>query len=96
MVGDRSAAFIGYKEGLGSRWLRIEVAGDRQAAVPLVGDAREDWQILRALSEVLGVTLPYDTLDAVRDRLAAVAPSFAHVYELEKPLWLNGEYMKVC
>eukprot|EP00884_Botryococcus_braunii_P000409 jgi/Botrbrau1/10369/Bobra.146_2s0008.1 len=65
-----------------------------RAAVPLVGDAREDWQILRALSEVLGKTLPYDDLEGVRTRLADVAPSFAHVYELEKPLWLNGEYMK--
>jgi hypothetical protein len=69
--------------------------GAGQAAVPLVGDAREDWQILRALSEVLGVPLPYASLEGVRARLADVAPSFAHVYELEKPLWLNGEYMKV-
>ena len=28
------------------------------------GEAREDWTILRALSERLGKTLPYDTLDA--------------------------------
>ena len=36
------------------------------------GDAREDWAILRALSERLGKTLPYDTLDQVRARLVAV------------------------
>ena len=28
------------------------------------GDAREDWAILRALSDVLGASLPYDSLDA--------------------------------
>lgn len=36
-------------------------------------------QIVRALSEVLGAKLPYDTLDGVRARLAQVAPHFAHV-----------------
>ena len=41
------------------------------------GEAREDWAILRALSERLGKTLPYDTLDQVRARLAAVNRSFA-------------------
>jgi hypothetical protein len=60
-----------------------------------VGDSREDWKILRALSEVLGVTLPYDTADAVRARLADVAPSFARVDDVEPALWLNGEYFKV-
>ena len=42
-----------------------------RAAYP-PGDAREDWAILRALSERLGKTLPYDTLDQVRARLVAV------------------------
>ena len=34
------------------------------------GEAKEDWAILRALSDVLGKTLPYDDLDgaAPRDR----------------------------
>jgi NADH-quinone oxidoreductase subunit G len=41
------------------------------------GDAREDWRILRAFSAVLGKTLPYDTLDALRTRLEAVNPVFA-------------------
>jgi NADH-quinone oxidoreductase subunit G len=41
------------------------------------GDAREDWAILRALSERLGKTLPYDSLDQVRARLVAVNRSFA-------------------
>ena len=41
------------------------------------GEAREDWAILRALSERLGRQLPYDTLDQVRARLVAVNQSFA-------------------
>ncbi|MCX2560774.1 NADH-quinone oxidoreductase subunit NuoG [Acetobacter farinalis] len=40
------------------------------------GEAREDWRILRAFSEVLGKTLPYDTLEAVRERMAAINPVF--------------------
>ena len=66
-----------------------------QAAVPAVGDAREDWKVIRALSEVLGQTLPYDTLDQLRARLADVAPHLAHLDAVEAPLWLNGEYFKV-
>lgn len=38
------------------------------------GFAREDWMILRALSEELGCPLPYDSLDEVRTRMAELAP----------------------
>ncbi|MGK2286005.1 NADH-quinone oxidoreductase subunit NuoG [Pedomonas sp. V897] len=38
------------------------------------GDAREDWTILRALSDVLGQRLPYDSLAQLRDRMAEIAP----------------------
>jgi NADH-quinone oxidoreductase subunit G len=41
------------------------------------GEAREDWRILRAFSEIAGHTLPYDTLDALRDRLLHINPVFA-------------------
>ena len=41
------------------------------------GEAREDWRILRALSAVLNVTLPFDTIEALRARLEAAYPSFA-------------------
>ena len=41
------------------------------------GDAREDWAILRALSAVLGKTLPFDTLSALRKALYAAHPHFA-------------------
>jgi NADH-quinone oxidoreductase subunit G len=43
------------------------------------GEAREDWAILRALSERLGATLPYDTLDQLRAKLFADHPSFGQL-----------------
>jgi len=43
------------------------------------GDAREDWAILRALSEHLGARLPYDSLDALRTALFADHPSFGQI-----------------
>lgn len=43
-------------------------------AVTAPGLAREDWKILRALSEVIGQPLPYDNLDDVRARLERIAP----------------------
>jgi hypothetical protein len=41
------------------------------------GEAREDWAILRALSDVLGKKLPYDSLTALRAALYAEYPHFA-------------------
>jgi len=43
------------------------------------GDAREDWAIIRALSEHLGARLPYDSLEQLRERLMADHPSFGQV-----------------
>lgn len=45
-----------------------------RAATNAPGSAREDWKILRALSEYLGTPLPYDDLLAVRERLGEIAP----------------------
>ncbi|SHJ47131.1 NADH dehydrogenase subunit G [Aureimonas altamirensis DSM 21988] len=50
---------------------RVQV-GQRAAFPP--GDAREDWAIFRALSAVLGRTLPYDSLNALRADLHAAHP----------------------
>jgi NADH-quinone oxidoreductase subunit G len=58
----------------------------RLAAFP-PGDAREDWTILRALSEVVGERLPYDNLGELRQRLIAVNPVFAAVDQLEPAAW---------
>ena len=43
------------------------------------GEAKEDWAILRALSERMGTKLPYDTLDQLRARLFADHPTFGRI-----------------
>jgi len=52
------------------------------------GEAREDWKILRALSEPLGHKLPYDNLAQLRQRLIEVNPRFAHVDEIVPADWV--------
>jgi NADH-quinone oxidoreductase subunit G len=49
-----------------------------RAAFPL-GEAREDWAILRALSDVVGARLPFDSLTALRRALYADHPHFAAI-----------------
>ena len=39
------------------------------------GDAREDWAILRALSDVLGHKLPFDSFEDLRAKMAADVPA---------------------
>jgi NADH-quinone oxidoreductase subunit G len=43
------------------------------------GEAREDWAILRALSEPLGAKLPYDSLGGLRRALFAERPQLARI-----------------
>jgi NADH-quinone oxidoreductase subunit G len=43
------------------------------------GQAKEDWSILRALSEGLGAKLPYDTLAQLRAKLFADHPTFGQI-----------------
>jgi NADH-quinone oxidoreductase subunit G len=49
------------------------------AATHPPGEAREDWKILRAFAQTVGVGLPYDDLPALRARLEQVSPVFARV-----------------
>jgi NADH-quinone oxidoreductase subunit G len=56
-------------------------------AVSPPGEARADWTILRALSEVVGQRLPYDDLGALRQRLVEVNPVFAAVDRIEAAPW---------
>ncbi|SFI94849.1 NADH-quinone oxidoreductase subunit G [Sphingomonas sp. NFR04] len=46
---------------------------DRAVFAP--GEAREDWTILRALSEKLGRTLPFDSFDELRAAMASEVPA---------------------
>jgi NADH-quinone oxidoreductase subunit G len=60
----------------------------RQAVFP-PGDAREDWKILRALSEVLGKALPYDTLAQVRERLVKENALFGGIGVVQPAKWAS-------
>ena len=46
------------------------------------GEAREDWAVLRALSDVLGKKLPFDSLPQLRAKLYAQFPHFARVDQI--------------
>jgi NADH-quinone oxidoreductase subunit G len=46
------------------------------------GDAREDWAVLRALSDVLGKKLPYDSLAALRQAMFKAHPHLMRVGEI--------------
>jgi NADH-quinone oxidoreductase subunit G len=66
---------------------RVQLA--RQATFP-PGDAREDWAIIRALSDAVGKTLPFDDLAALRRQMHAACPHFTRIDELEPAPW--GEF----
>jgi len=56
------------------------------------GDAREDWTILRALSDVLGQTLPFDSMGELRAKLYEAVPHLAEIDVLAPASW--GEFGK--
>ncbi|QND50208.1 NADH-quinone oxidoreductase subunit G [Rhizobium lusitanum] len=58
---------------------RVQV-GNRAGFAP--GDAREDWAVIRALSDVLGKKLPFDSLRELRVKLYAAFPHFAGIDEI--------------
>ena len=61
---------------------RVQMA---ERAVFPKGQAKEDWAILRALSALVGHTLPYDTLDQLRTKLMADHPTFGRIDYLPAP-----------
>jgi NADH dehydrogenase (ubiquinone) Fe-S protein 1 len=54
-----------------------------RAAVSPPPGAREDWKIIRALSEVVGKPLPYDEVDQLRGRMAQVSPTLVELDIIE-------------
>ena len=58
---------------------RVQMAG--RASFP-PGEAREDWAILRALSDVLGHKLPYDSLAQLRQALFRAHPHLQRVGQI--------------
>jgi NADH-quinone oxidoreductase subunit G len=59
-----------------------------RAAFP-PGEAREDWAIIRALSEAAGKKLPFDTIDQVRAAMRVANPVFAALDSITKAEWKN-------
>ncbi|KAK4873929.1 hypothetical protein RN001_013289 [Aquatica leii] len=59
-------------------------------AVTPPGFCREDWKIIRALSDIIGKTLPYDNLDQIRCRLEEIAPHLTRYGDAE-----NGNFYDV-
>jgi len=59
---------------------RVQIAN--RAAFP-PGEAREDWAIVRALSDALGKKLPYDSLGALRQALFKVVPHLMRIDQIE-------------
>lgn len=60
---------------------RVQMA---RAATSVYGAAREDWKIIRAVSEALGQPLPYDDVEALRDRMEEVSPALRR-YDIVEP-----------
>ncbi|SDM97214.1 NADH-quinone oxidoreductase subunit NuoG [Afipia sp. GAS231] len=59
---------------------RAQIAN--RAAFP-PGEAREDWAVIRALSDVLGKKLPYDSLQALRQAMFKAAPHLMRLDQIE-------------
>ncbi len=79
-----------------STYVNIEgrVQRSQRACVP-PGDARDDWTILRAFSDVLKNPLQYDNLEELRNRMCANHPSFQDINTIPSTKWvefgINGE-----
>ena len=63
---------------------RVQIT--RQAVQP-PGNAREDWTIIRALSDVMGANFSYNSLGEVRQRLTQVNPLFDNINEIVPSEW---------
>jgi len=58
-------------------------AQQTRLAVTPPGVAREDWKIIRALSELAGENMPFESINDVRSRLAEVAPNLVRYNDVE-------------
>ncbi|KAJ1651142.1 ndufs1 NADH-ubiquinone oxidoreductase subunit [Dispira simplex] len=64
----------------------VNVEGRTQmtrAAVNPPGAARDDWKIIRALSEVTGIPLPYNDIHSLRARMYEISPTLLRLEDVE-------------
>lgn len=62
------------------------VQTSKQAVFP-VGEAREDWKIIRALAEAVGHVLPYDDIAQLRARMVIANAIFGNVGQIVPATW---------
>jgi NADH-quinone oxidoreductase subunit G len=70
--------------------LYVNMEGRVQKAIRAAyppGEAREDWKIIRAISEKAGATLPYNTLSELRAALVKRHPHFAQIDTINPADW---------
>lgn len=51
------------------------------------GEAKDDWKIIRMLSGIMEKTLPYESLDELRDHLKTASPTFAETGKIHGKQW---------
>ena len=74
----------------GAAYTYVNLEGRCQRALRAVfppGEAKEDWAIIRALSERVGKKLPYDNLSQVRQRMIEVNSIFSEINKISEPDW---------
>ncbi|TIC00588.1 NADH-quinone oxidoreductase [Wallemia mellicola] len=70
----------------GTTWINTEGRAQLgRAAISAPGASREDWKVIKALSELIGKPLPYEDIVAIRDRLWEISPALTRYDELEAP-----------
>jgi NADH-quinone oxidoreductase subunit G len=97
--GDRGAAAAdvilpgaAYTEKSGT-YVNVEGRVQRSLkAVAPPGEAKEDWKIIKALSERLGLEIPYNTIKDVRNRLVEVNPLFEELDMVQRAPWVEFSY----
>ncbi|VDM64352.1 unnamed protein product [Angiostrongylus costaricensis] len=70
----------------------VNTEGRAQRTLPAVsppGDARVDWKIVRAISEVAGKSLPYDDIKQLRHRISEIAPHLVRFGDVERAGYLK-------
>ena len=68
----------------------VNTEGRPQIALPAVsppGEAREDWTVIRALSEALGCALAFDELASLRAEMEEAHPVFARIDDATPAQW---------
>jgi NADH-quinone oxidoreductase subunit G len=58
-----------------------------RAAVPLIGDSKEDYLIIVEIAKSLGFNLGYENLNQVRARMIEIAPYMRNIGEIATSIW---------